>query len=152
MDPENVWNRYCTLATDAQMDIPSSFQSRRNTFKDKLARHLVGIYKVTVLHDQARNEPHTVLVPSKFRHIPVSAMLQEDSTDIKRLIPAFKHEDQDMFLTMVHVALRIRGDMLSHSKPEGINVSEDRPVNSIPDSLCTHVFELAIGWSASTRG
>ena len=88
-----MWNGYCTLATDAQMDIPSSFQSRRNTFKDKLAHHLVGIYKVIVLHDQARNEPHTVLVPSKFQHIPVSAMLQEDSTDIKRLIPSFIHED-----------------------------------------------------------
>ena len=135
LDLENVWNRYCTLATEAQMDIPSSFQSRRNTFKDKLADHLVGIYEVIVLHDQARNEPRTVLVPSKFRHIPLSAMLKEDSTDIKRLIPSFKHEDQDMFLTMVHVALRIRGDMLSQPKPEGISVSEDRAIGSIPDSL-----------------
>ena len=77
-------------------------------------------------------------------------MLKEDSADIKRLIPSFKHEDQDMFLIMVHVALRIRGDMLSHPKPEGINVSEDRAIAAYLIA-CT-CFELAIGWSASTRG
>ena len=105
----------------------------------------MGIYKVIVLHDQARNEPHTVLVPSKFRHIPVSAMLQEDSTDIKILIPSFIHEDQDMLLIMVHVALRIRGDMLSHPKPEGINVSEDRAIESIPDHSVYMFLNLLLG-------
>ena len=121
LDLVSVWDRYCTIASDAQMDIPSSFLSRRNTFKDKLADRLEGIYEVIVLHDQARNEPRTVLVPSKFRHISVSAMVKDDTTNINRLIPSFKHQDQDTFLTMVHVALRIRGDMLSHPKPEGID-------------------------------
>ena len=40
-----------------------------------------------------------------------------------------------MFLSMVHEALHIRGDMLSQPKPEGINLSEDRAIDSMPDSL-----------------
>ena len=135
LELENVWDRYCTIASDAKIDIPSSFLSRRNTFKDKLADRLMGIYEVIVLHDQPRNEPRTVLVPSKFRHIPVSEMVKVGPKDSNTLIPSFKHEDHDTFLTMVHVALRIRGDMLSHRKPEGIDISEDRAMESIPDSL-----------------
>ena len=39
------------------------------------------VYDIAVLHDHTRNEPHTVLVPCKFRHLPVSAMLNDDSSD-----------------------------------------------------------------------
>ena len=116
LDLVDAWDRYCKISDDAQAQIPPSFLSRRNTFKDKLANCLKGLYEVVVLHDKARNEPRTVLVPSKFRHLPVSAMINDDS-DVKRLIPTFKHDDQGPFLTMVHVALQIRGDMLSHPKP-----------------------------------
>ena len=133
LDLVNVWERYCTIASNAEIDIPPSFLSRRNTFKDKIADRLEGLFEVVVLHDQPRNEPRTVLVPTKFRHIPVSAMVKDSITD--KLIPSLEQEDTDTFLTMVHVALQIRGDMLSHPKPEGIDISEDRAINSIPDSL-----------------
>lgn len=56
-------------------------------------------------------------------------MVKDETIDINRLIPSFKHEDNDTFLTMVHMAL------LSHPKPEGIDISEDRAIDSIPDSL-----------------
>jgi len=135
LDLADVWDRYCTIASDAQINIPSSFLSRRSTFKDKLADHLESIYEVIVLHDQPQNEPRSVLVPSKFRHIPVSVMVKEDTSDVNRLIPSFKHEDNDTFLSMVHTALRIRGDMLSHPKPQGIDISEDRAIDCIPNSL-----------------
>ena len=36
---------------------------------------------------------------------------------------------------MVHVALRIRGDMLSHPKPGGIEINEDRAIDYVPGSL-----------------
>ena len=36
---------------------------------------------------------------------------------------------------MVHVALQIGGDMLSHPKPKGKDISEDRAIDSIPNSL-----------------
>ena len=80
-----------------------------------------------------RNEPLTVLVPCKFLHIPVSSMVQDDTTD--RCIPIFKHQDQDKFLNMLHVALQIRDDMLSQPRPTGIDISENRVIDSIPNSL-----------------
>ena len=134
MDLVDVSDRYCKISDDAQAQIPPSFLSRRNTFKDKLADCFEGLYEVVVLHDKARNEPRTVLVPSKFQHLPVSAMINDDG-DVKRLIPTFKHDDQDTFLTMVHVTLQIRGDMLSHPKPIGLDISTDIAIDCVPDSL-----------------
>ena len=91
------------------------------------------MYDFVVLHDQLKNEPLTVLVPCKFLHIPVSSMVQDDTTD--RCIPIFKHQDQDKFLNMLHVALQIRDDMLSQPRPTGIDISENRVIDSIPNSL-----------------
>ena len=52
----------------------------------------------------------------------------KDDTDIDRLIPSFKYEDCDTFLTMVHI-------WLSLPKPNGIDIHEDRAIDSIPNSL-----------------
>lgn len=103
--------------------------------RKKIAHHLEGIYDFVVLHDQPHNEPRTVLVPFKFRHVPVSAMMSDNTENIERLIPSFKHHNEDMFLTMVHVALKIRSDMVSHPRPNGIDISEERALDSIPNSL-----------------
>ena len=62
-------------------------------------------------------------------------MMKDNTSDIDTLIPSFKHEDQDTFLSMVHVALRIRADMVSHPKPKGLDISEDRAIDCIPNSL-----------------
>ena len=62
-------------------------------------------------------------------------MVNDEAKDTKRFIPSFKHHDQDTFLSMVHVALQIRGDMLSHLKPDGLEISENRAIDSIPDNL-----------------
>ncbi len=88
-----------------------------------------------MLHDKPQNEPLTVLVPFKFRHVPVSAMMADNAANTERLIPSFKYHDHDMFRHMVHVALQIRGDMLSHPRPSGIDISEGRAIDSIPNSL-----------------
>jgi hypothetical protein len=55
----DVWERYCTLAKEADIAIPSSFMSRWSTFKDKLAEHTHGVYEHIVLHDQACTESRT---------------------------------------------------------------------------------------------
>jgi len=120
------------MANESSIEIPPSFISRINTL-DKLVERLRNVYDVVVLHDKARTEPRTVLVPTKFQHIPISTLLKDE--DIEHTIPAFKHHDEDNFLSMVHVALRIRGDILSHQKPVGIDVSEDKAIDCIPNSL-----------------
>ena len=131
----DVWARYCDTSHSTQIHIPSSFQTRKNTFKEKLVHRLKSMYEIIVLHDQPRTQPRTVLVPSKFRHIPVSEMVNDETNDTERLIPSFKHDDQDTFLSMVHVALQIQGDVLSHFKPDGLEIIENQAIDSIPDSL-----------------
>ena len=129
----DVWERYCTLAKEADITIPLSFMSRKSTFKQKLAERVDGVYEIIVLRDQARTVPRTLLIPTKFRHIPLSAMVKNN--DEQLTIPTFKHQTDDSFLSMVHVALRIRGDMLSHPIPDGFEISEDRAIDYVPDSL-----------------
>ena len=129
----DVWERYCTLAKEADIAIPSSFMSRWSTFKDKLAEHTHGVYEHIVLHDQACTESRTLLVPTKFRHIRLSAMVKDDGVELTIL--TFTHQTDDSFLSMVHVSLRIRGDMLSHPNTEGIEISEDKAIDYVPDSL-----------------
>ena len=130
LDLTDVWDRYCTIAKESCIDIPSSFLSRQSTFKEKLAGHLENIYEFIVLHDQPQTEPRTVMVPCKFKHIPVSALVKDEE-----LIPSFKHVDNNSFLNMVHVAFQIRADMLSHPKPQGIDIGEASAIDSIPSSL-----------------
>ena len=137
LDLSDVWNRYCALSDESDITIPSSFISRRTTFKDKLAERIDGMYDIIILHDQARTEPRSLLVPTKFRHLPVSAMINNDDDDdeMEKTIPTFKHQTDDSFLSMVHVSLRIRNDILSHPRPEGIEVNEDKAIDCVPDSL-----------------
>ena len=61
-------------------------------------------------------------------------MINNDS-DVKRLPSTFKHDDQGPFLTMVHVALQIRDDMLSHPKPIGLDISTDIAIDCVPVGL-----------------
>ena len=62
-------------------------------------------------------------------------MVTDEASNIDRLNPSFKNEDQVTFLSMVHVALQIWWDMLSHPKPDRLEISDNRAIDSIPDSL-----------------
>ena len=66
-------------------------------------------------------------------------MVQDDTTD--RCIPIFKHQDQDKFLNMLHVALQIRDDMLSQPRPTGIDITESKI--AFPTAcICVYVSKL----------
>ena len=65
--------------------------------------------------------------------MPVSAMMKDDG--VRLSTPTFTNQMDDSFLFMVHVALRIQGDMVSHPKPDGIEISEDRATAYVPDIL-----------------
>jgi len=52
--------------------IPSSFLSRTATFKDALLKFVTDIYEFVVLRNAAPSERQTLLVPVRFRHVPLS--------------------------------------------------------------------------------
>jgi len=50
-------------------------------------------------------------------------------------IPTYQPQEEDEFLSMIHVALKRRSDILSHPAYEGVNVSEEEAIKCVPDSL-----------------
>lgn len=48
------------------------------------------------------------------------------------------------FLELVHVALKIRSDVLAQPRPKGLDISEDAVMACIPDSLYMFI-RLVVG-------
>ena len=46
-----------------------------------------------------------------------------------------KFEPEDIFLSLVHVALKLRRDLLEKPGHAGFEVSEEKAMNCIPESL-----------------
>ena len=78
--------------------------------------------------------PHreVLLIPKKFAHVPFDALLSEEKEPVE--IPTYKHHE-DGFLELVHADLRLRSDILMHSKHTGFGVSEEEMIACVPESL-----------------
>ena len=109
-----MWLRYCSLASENNIDIPPPFKSRMTTFKEHIAPHVADFYDFVLLLNQAIAERQTVLVPIKFSHIPVSQVLNQQTQPESRML-VFQPDERDDFLelSLVHVSLKIRSDILS---------------------------------------
>ena len=138
-----IWTRYCDLAKEKDTNIPQSYFSRRATFKAKLVTYVSDVYDFIVLRSEAIENRQTVLVPTKFTHIPISEMINKDDVDLK--IPLYSPDDG--FLEMVHVALRLRSDILSHPQYKGLNVGEDEAISCVPESVYMFIRLLLGGQS-----
>ncbi|CAH3166947.1 unnamed protein product [Porites lobata] len=105
LELKEVWLRYCSLASENNIDIPPSFRSRMTTFKEHITPHVADFYDFVLLRNQAIAERQTVLSESR--------------------IPVFQPDERDDFLSLVHVALKIRSDILSQPSHQGLNVSRE---------------------------
>ena len=76
-----------------------------------------------------------------FRHIPITRLL--DETDDQSTMQVYKPGDSE-FLELVHVALKLRSDILAQPRHKGLDVSEDAVIACIPDSLYMFI-RLVIG-------
>ena len=124
LELSEVWNRYCELAEQAGTEVPHSFVSRRATFKKKLQSLFnVCVYDFVVMHNQAVGDRQTVLVPMNIRHIPITRLLDEKDGG-ESTMQVYKAGDNE-FLELVHVALRLRSDILAQPCHKGLEISED---------------------------
>ena len=62
-------------------------------------------------------------------------MVNAEGNNMYKFILPFEHVDQDAFMSMVHMALQILGNILSHPKPIRLKISDNRAMESTPDSL-----------------
>lgn len=73
-----------------------------------------------------------LLVPRKFAHVPISDLISEEKECCT--IPIYQPSDE-RFLELIHVALKLRGDILAHPKYTGFAVSEEEMIACVPESL-----------------
>ena len=93
------------------------------------------------MRNQEIGDRQTVLVPMNFRHIPITRL--SDERDDESPMQVYKPGDNE-FLELVHVALRLRSDILAHPHHKGLDISEDAVMACIPDSLYMFI-RLVIG-------
>ena len=114
----DAWERYTTLAEKEQIEIPSS--SRRSTFKDKLLLRLANVI------DCIPSGRESLLIPIKCANLAVSQLLLT--------MPTYE-PNEDIFLFLVHVALKIRGDLMEAPGHRGFGISEQDAIDCVPDGL-----------------
>ena len=140
LELQEVWHRYCDIANSSGLTIPQYFISRMTTFKDKLSEQICHMYEIIVLRDQSRTDNRTVLIPLKYAHMPVS-MMRQNAADTSGAeytcnIPSYKPVEGDLeFLDVVHVALKLRSDILTHAPFQSLDINKDSSIECVPDSL-----------------
>ena len=150
LELNEVFHRYCSLAAESSIEVPASFRSRISTFKEHIEPHISDIYEFIKMKNEDITERKTVLVPTKFLHIPVSQLLSRGTdadNDDECPIPTFKTDEQDDFLSMVHVALMLRSDILNHPAHTGLSVSEEDAIACVPERLYMFI-KLLLGGHA----
>ena len=151
LELKEVWLRYCSLAAEQNMDIPPSFRSRMTRFKEHIAPHVADVYDFVLLRDQAVSERQTVLLPIKFCHIPVSQVLNQQAQS-NPIIPIYQPDEKDDFLLMVHVALKLRSDILAQPAHQGLNVCMEDAIACVPESLYIFIRLMLGGQSLLENG
>ena len=151
LELKEVWLRYCSLAAEQNLAIPPSFRSRMSTFKEHIAPHVADVYDFVLLRDQAVSERQIVLVPIKFCHIPVSQVLNQQAQS-NATIPIYQPEGKDDFLSMVHVALKLRSDILAQPVHQGLNVCTEDAIACVPESLYMFLRLMLGGQSLLANG
>ena len=131
-----VWERYETLTNNTITTIPQSYLSRRSTFKDKLQLELIGVYNFYQPLNKGISERNTMLIPTQLVHTTVAKFTDENQDDEELFTPfSVYRPGEDIFLSLVHVALKVRGDIEKISGHKGMSVSEEEAVACVPESL-----------------
>ena len=104
-----------------------------------------------LLRDQAVSERQTVLVPIKLCHIPISQVLNQQAQS-NPVIPIYQPGEKHDFLSMVHVALKLRSDILRQPAHQGLNVCTEDAIACVPESLYMFIRLMLCGQSLLENG
>ena len=125
------------LVERAEIEIPISFISRRSTFKyGNMLLKFGNAMKCVQPLEKSPSERLSFLIPSiKFANVAVSKLGNERAdTDDSLTMPTFEPH-KDIFLSLVHAALKIRGDLMEEPGLLSLSVSEQDAIDCVPDSL-----------------
>ena len=107
LEMSKVWKRYCILAEESGTEIPASFLNRSTTFKNKLQTKVHHIYVIVPKSYHGLSEHTTIFIPV------LKVTEENDGSDEDEDMTIPKYNPGDIFLSLVHVALKLRGDILA---------------------------------------
>ena len=85
--------------------------------------------------EKSPSERLSLPIPTKFANVAVSKLANERA-DIDDLLTMPTYEPhKDIFLSLVHVALKIRGDLMEEPGLQSLSVSEQDAIDCVPDSF-----------------
>lgn len=127
----DVWDRYVQLSKESNTVIAKSFISRRTTFREKLQSR-ISDFIIFVQPKGGPSERETLLVPVRYNGVAIASL--SEALDENLTVPSYEPED-DIFLSLIHVALKLRGDLMEKPGHAGFGISEDNAISCIPESV-----------------
>ena len=109
-------------------------------FKEYLQNRLSDEYQFLRPLHRSIFERETLLIPHAYSQHVLGELHYQGATPLEEdeglTMPNYDPKD-NFFLQLVHVALKIRGDLIGMDGHVGLSVSEDDAINCVPDSLFT---------------
>ena len=126
-----VWNRY-----EQYVDMYNTQLTGK--YKDK---HTFGIClrnKINKMYNffNNLNNNDTYMFPINHFEEGISSIINQNEKELdESIIPKFHPQNENEFLDLVHVALRLRGEIMEKTGYQGMSVTEDAAVGCIPENL-----------------
>jgi len=131
----DAWERYQELAEESQTTIQQSYFSRSTTFKEKLQSLLGDAFNFFQPLNKCSTERKIMLIPTRYQPTAVMQLKADiQESDATLTLPPYKPQD-DIVLSLIHVALKVRGDMISTPGHKGFSINEADVISCIPESL-----------------
>ena len=131
---DDVWDRYEYLAKEYNTNSVGSYKTKHTfciSLKNKVNNSFHFVNKLA--------DRKTIMYPIKHMNEGISSIVLQNDKEIEEsIIPKYHPEYRDELLALIHVALRLRGDIMEQKVYSGISVTENAAIDSIPESL--HMF------------
>ena len=102
----------------------SHISAEDQLFKEKLSHVLGSSYQFVPLRSGSAQDRKTLMIPTKDLDIPFTEMEQFNfEQDCQFSLPSYKPND-DIFHSVIHVALKIQEDLNEHRNHQWYNISE----------------------------
>ena len=76
------------------------------------------------------------MFPVNYLKEGISSIINQNDKELQEsIIPKHRSENNDEFLALVHVALRLRGDIEQKGGYKGLSITNDAAEECIPESL-----------------
>ena len=121
------WLRYVHLCQNKGANIPLRLERRRSLFKDELLSRLSSVIEII----SSSSAGDFVVIPCQLP-LEEKARLVDGGPDEELTLPSYC---EDEMLSMVHVALQLRRDLLKQPKNTKAKVNDDNCMQCVPESV-----------------